>query len=199
MCKFFSFRSNGKGKFLYLNKEQRKELMDRNKIEGEYNSPDSHTFITDYYGYKGAKDDLFHRYEYDPKSKRFTVDTIIDIIPDDRAEAEEWVRSLDFSTIEFNPFEECEAFHFEKHWWEFMSNKCYVMCRTKILAEKFLEKCEEKGLTWCSGIRLHTTSNWDSYCEDTYYTHGVRFGDIRDSASVSDVLKARVVVYDYKE
>ena len=56
---------------------------------------DSHTSIADFYGYKGEAEDQLNKYEYNPLLGQFTVDQINHKI-NDSAEAEKWVRALDF-------------------------------------------------------------------------------------------------------
>jgi hypothetical protein len=70
MCKFFSCISDGNGKIFYLDAVQREET------KGRYESPDSHTSIADYYGFKGAKEDKVNKYEFNPILRTFTVDQI---------------------------------------------------------------------------------------------------------------------------
>jgi hypothetical protein len=91
MCNFFSFLTNGDGKFLFFNWELRQKI-DRDL------DPDSHTAIADYFGYTGLAEDHLNKYEFNPNTGRFVVDQINNF--DDSAAAEEWVRNLNFSLID---------------------------------------------------------------------------------------------------
>ena len=91
MCDFFSFRSDGAGKFYYLNSEQRKEVLKKRE------NPDSHTYIAEYYGFKGKDEDMLNAYEYNPLIKNFKIDRMLN--KDDSNAAREWVESLNFKTI----------------------------------------------------------------------------------------------------
>ena len=99
MCQFFSFVSNGKGLYFYLDWQQRKAML-----QDEDNGPDSHSYIAKYFQDRGEiaigpkAEDRFNKYEYNPLSKVFTVDQI-NSEHDDRESAEKWVRALDFKTI----------------------------------------------------------------------------------------------------
>lgn len=94
MCKFFSFCSNGDGRYYYFNWHQRQELLKSNPMNYKH---DSHTSIADAYKFKGAQEDKLNKYEYNPLTKLFTVDQING--PDDRIRAERWVRRLDFKKV----------------------------------------------------------------------------------------------------
>jgi hypothetical protein len=76
---------------MYLNAEQRIEAV------AAGNNPDSHTFIAEYYGFKGADEDMLNAYEYNPLTGKFTVDRMPN--KDDSEKAQEWVKSLDFKTV----------------------------------------------------------------------------------------------------
>ena len=91
MCKFFSWRTGGDGEPMYLNAEQRIEAV------AAGNNPDSHTYIAEFYGFKGADEDMLNAYEYNPLTGEFTVDRMPN--KDDSAKALEWVKALDFKTI----------------------------------------------------------------------------------------------------
>lgn len=91
MCNLFSFRSDGAGKFYYLNAEQRKKVL----ANGD--NPDSHTYIAEYYGFKGKDEDMLNAYEYNPITKEFLIDRMPN--KDDSKLAKEWVEALDFKTI----------------------------------------------------------------------------------------------------
>ena len=91
MCKFFSLVSDGTGKIYYLNAEQREAT------KGKYESPDSHTYIADYYGFKGSKEDKLNKYEYNPLTKVLTADQIN--TTDDRISVGQKCKRLNFKTI----------------------------------------------------------------------------------------------------
>lgn len=99
MCEFFSLLSNGRGKVLFCNAEQRKELLALGK------SPDSHSTIFEYFKSKGevstalGAEDLFNKYEYNPLTKVFTIDNLSATAPDDSKEMEAFCNHLDFKTI----------------------------------------------------------------------------------------------------
>ena len=86
MCSFFSFCMDEYGKKYYFDWAQRQEM----KFEGA----DSHDHIISAYKLKDAKINCF---EYNPLLKTFRVDKINVI--DNRVQAEEWVKKLDFKKI----------------------------------------------------------------------------------------------------
>ncbi len=89
MCNFFSFVSNGKGKYFYFDWAQR---TDKNiKID----SFDSHSEICSHYR---VDCDKVNKYEYNPLTKVFKIDQI-NLKKDDSEYAELWVSKIDFKTI----------------------------------------------------------------------------------------------------
>jgi len=93
MCQFFSCVSDGKGKVYYFNADLRREVR-----EGKLNyEPDSHTSIADYFGFKGAEEDLLNKYEYSPLTKKFIVDRLN--TKDDSKQVKEFCQNLDFADI----------------------------------------------------------------------------------------------------
>jgi hypothetical protein len=93
MCNFFSFVSDGTGRFMYFDWALRAKCL-----SGEINyNPDSHTSIADYHGYNGILEDDLNKYEYNPLTQEFTIDQIN--TTDDSAAAEAWVCALDFKTV----------------------------------------------------------------------------------------------------
>ena len=90
MCKFFSIVSDGKGQFMYMDWNWRKDHPTDNN--------DSHTYIASHFGYTGEKEDSLNKYEYNPLTKVFVVDQI-NAREDDRFEVEQFCNDLDFSTI----------------------------------------------------------------------------------------------------
>ena len=103
MCQFFSFVSNGQGKFFYLNSRQRKEVRE----SGE--NPDSHSFIIEYFQKKGelaignSVEDKFNKYEFvfNERGFKFIVDQIN--TKDDSEEAEKFVENL-FENIKLEDY-----------------------------------------------------------------------------------------------
>ena len=94
MCKFFSFVSNGRGVFRYLDSIQRKQFID-GKIKIE--SPDSHTSILEYYNITGRQQDKWNKYEYNFLTQKIRVDCIN--ARDDREQAEAWARKIKSKSI----------------------------------------------------------------------------------------------------
>ena len=97
MCQFFSFCSNGKGKYYYFDSDIRQEIREKKLDLLE----DSHASIAKYFK---VKEDVLNKYEYDPIVKEFKVDQINardgENFPfDDRENAEAWVKKLDFKTV----------------------------------------------------------------------------------------------------
>ena len=93
MCQFFSFVTNGRGKYMYMDWPLRQKCL-----SGELDyDPDSHTSIADLHGFKGAKEDKLNKYEFNPLTGKFRVDQLN--TRDDSAAAEKWVRKLDFSKV----------------------------------------------------------------------------------------------------
>ena len=93
MCKFFSGVSDGKGKFMYFDSKLRKECL-----SGKLNyNPDSHTSIADYFGYKGKREDVLNKYEYNPLTKVFEIDQLNS--KDDSERIKDTCLNLDFKKI----------------------------------------------------------------------------------------------------
>ena len=93
MCQFFSCVSDGKANVMYFDWELRKKCL-----SGEIKySPDSHTSIADYFGYKGAMEDNLNKYEYNPLTKVFTIDQIN--TKDDSKRVKRICEGLDFKKI----------------------------------------------------------------------------------------------------
>jgi hypothetical protein len=94
MCHFFSCVSDGKGRLFFFDAVQRASLRKNNPENYE---PDSHTSIADFYGYKGAKEDILNKYEFNPLTQEFVIDQIN--TKDDSVSVEKKLRKLDFKTI----------------------------------------------------------------------------------------------------
>ena len=113
MCSFFSFLSNGQGKYFYLNAEQRKEAWAKDE------NPDSHSYIVKYFQEKeqlaigSTVEDKFNKYEFVivKGGFKFVKDQIN--TKNDSVEAEKWVRKL---------FQEIDAGLFD-------SETAYLYCR----------------------------------------------------------------------
>ena len=92
MCKFFSLVSDGHGSIRYFGAKERTEINEKgNPKHYEF---DSHTSICDYYK---INEDKCNKYEYNPFTKKFTVDQINN--ENDSAHVEKQVRNLDFTDI----------------------------------------------------------------------------------------------------
>lgn len=100
MCNFFSFitepgTGNNSGKRFYFDWNYRKnDLENENKINDSYHH-DSHSSICRYYK---LNEDICNKYEFNPLTKIFEIDKINSDV-DDRIQAENWVRNLDFKKI----------------------------------------------------------------------------------------------------
>lgn len=91
MCNFFSFvtdPANHPAEYFYLDWEYRKAHLEKD-------GADSHSHICSHFG---LNEDLCNKYEYNPLTKRFTVDQI-NSKRDDSEAAEKWSNRLDFKTI----------------------------------------------------------------------------------------------------
>jgi len=93
MCKFFSLNSDGKGNPYYFDDKLRQKCL---KKKLNY-SPDSHTSIADYFGFKGKKEDKMNKYEYNPLTKEFAIDQIN--VDDDSNILKKFCLNLDFKKI----------------------------------------------------------------------------------------------------
>jgi hypothetical protein len=89
MCNFFSFVSNGKGKYFYFDWSQRTDKLIK------VDSFDSHSEICAHYD---IDCDKVNKYEYNPLIKNFKTDQI-NLKKDDSEYAKIWVEKLDFKTI----------------------------------------------------------------------------------------------------
>ena len=95
MCQFFSCVSNGDGKALYFNAEQREKIKTK---ELRYENGDSHTSIADFFGYTSLLEDKLNKYEFNPLTKIFTIDQLNNLV-DDSEQIEYFCKNLDFKTI----------------------------------------------------------------------------------------------------
>lgn len=91
MCKFFTFSTDGCDSRYYFDWPLRQSTK-----RGPVNSgPDSYASIAKQFK---LPEDKLNKYEYNPLTKIFTVNQI-NCSVDDRLQAEDWVKSLDFKTI----------------------------------------------------------------------------------------------------
>lgn len=101
MCNFFSFvtepENYGGQRFYFGNRS----------VEDEF--ADSHSHICHEFG---LREDLCNKYEYNPFTKNFHIDQI-NSVTDDRVQAEEWVRSLNFDKL-IKDFEKQNKKHIKK-------------------------------------------------------------------------------------
>jgi len=90
MCEFFSFCTDPEGhggKRFYFNWEQRTTL--------DLGDCDTHSGICKHYG---LDEDKCNKYEFNPLTKKFTIDQINSPV-DDSAQAHDWVDGLDFKKV----------------------------------------------------------------------------------------------------
>ena len=98
MCKFFSFISDGSGKFYYFNDDQRKLIL-KNELKSNgwiVTEPDSHSSIARFYFRNGVEDSM-NKYEFNPITRSFVIDQIN--TKDDSVLARDFVMNLDFRSI----------------------------------------------------------------------------------------------------
>ena len=115
MCKFLSVISDGKGTPYYFNWKQRKKILAKDPEFNKVETADSHSSISSFYGFIGAKADKVNKYEYNPLTGLFEKDQIN--TTDDSALIEKWCRTVDFKTIVepliikkiFNPLTDIKA------------------------------------------------------------------------------------------
>ena len=89
MCEWFSFLSDGKGKFFYFSDEQRKSFLKSNPNKLNM---DSHASLAEYYFGNSKAEDKSNKYEYNPFTETFKIDQIN--TTNDSQEAEKWVKEL---------------------------------------------------------------------------------------------------------
>jgi hypothetical protein len=89
MCDTFSFLGDGHGNYKYLDWEYRKTQLDENC--------DSHTNILTVHKVPAKLHHLWSKYEYNPLTRKFTVDEGVD--GHDHESAEAWANTLDFKRI----------------------------------------------------------------------------------------------------
>jgi len=93
MCNFFSLVSDGAGKMFYFDYSIRKKILS-GELEYEL---DSHSSIADYHGFKGKDKDMLNKYEYNPLTKEFVIDSVPN--KNDSELIKEICMKLDFKTI----------------------------------------------------------------------------------------------------
>ena len=89
MCNFFSFLSNGDGKYYYA------KANDWDEFKKKDLDPHSHSSIAKFY-LKNGKEDKLNAFEYNPLTDVFEIDKINkkNAKFDDSKEAEKWVKNL---------------------------------------------------------------------------------------------------------
>jgi hypothetical protein len=92
MCNFFSFTGDGFGNFQYISWQDRKNWIAK-KLALPGDGPDSHTSILEHLKIPKEKQERYSKYEYNPFTKNFVVDLLVD--GHDEAAAENWVRAFD--------------------------------------------------------------------------------------------------------
>jgi len=92
MCEFFSCVSDGKGNIHYFDWEIRKKILSGDLKDYEH---DSHSWICKHFK---LNCDKVNKYEYNPLSKKFTIDQINNV-KDDSKSIEKVCKKLDFSKI----------------------------------------------------------------------------------------------------
>jgi hypothetical protein len=133
MCKFFSVRSDGAGKVYYLNAEQRAEARKNG------NNPDSHTFIAEYYGFKGNDEDMLNAYEYNFATKELVVDRMLN--KDDSILVKSFIESLDEKSIA--P---------QKYWLRMMQNRKDDLIGKTLRIKTTEEFLSQYGQRWMDDI-----------------------------------------------
>jgi hypothetical protein len=89
MCQFFSFVGDGYGNYLYSDWNTRKENLAEDH--------DSHTAILTRNKVPPRLQDRWSKYEYNPLTKKFTVDQGVE--GHDHEAAENWVQHLNFKSV----------------------------------------------------------------------------------------------------
>jgi len=84
MCNFFSFCSNGRGRFLFFDVKDIQKIEDKSNKDKYYY--DSHASICDYFK---VDEDKHNKYEFNPETNKFKIDQIN--TKDDSKDAKEWV------------------------------------------------------------------------------------------------------------
>ena len=100
MCDFFSLISDGAGNVKYFDYEIRKQIIEgtlRDSRGHKITSADSHSSIMSYFGIYGAEEDMYNKYEYNPLTKNFVIDTIKN--KNDSEQVNLFCSDLDFKTI----------------------------------------------------------------------------------------------------
>ena len=95
MCNFFSLVSDPTAqKIMYCDWAVRSKVL-----SGELDiEPDSHTAIAKYHGYNARQEDKLNKYEYNPLTKKFTIDQINNEI-DDSASVERYCNEMVFAKV----------------------------------------------------------------------------------------------------
>jgi hypothetical protein len=163
MCDFFSFVSNGKGKYFYFDWKDRTNDDLKKKID----SFDSHSEICAHFN---VDCDKVNKYEYNPLTKNFKVDQI-NLKKDDSDYAKIFAKSLDFKMI-------VEPLAIKK-----IINP-FVYKRKRRVTEKDILLLKE----WASVVVSVRTSVWDSVC-DSVRAYTSSFFDIEYKYDFSSCVK----------
>ena len=100
MCNFLSLVSDpSTGDIFYADWAVRQMFLAHDPRVKKLESPDSHSSIASFFGYRGKAEDKLNKYEYNPFTKKFQVDQIICNGEDDSAIVEAFCRKLDFKKI----------------------------------------------------------------------------------------------------
>jgi hypothetical protein len=86
--------SDGAGKVYYFDYSIRKRIIAK---ELPYDSTDSHTSIADFYGFKGADEDMLNKYEYNPLTGSFVIDKMNN--KDDLAQVKAFCQRINWKDI----------------------------------------------------------------------------------------------------
>ena len=180
MCNFFSLCSKGDDLPLYFDWALRQKCLSG---EMEY-EPDSHTSIADYFGFKGEAEDKLNKYEFNPFTKKFTIDQIN--TRDDSDAIERFCMGLDFKTIVpglivkpiFHPF-----------------NQVFIKKPTQKDIENLKKWDSVRASVWDSVRGSVWDSVWDSVGDSVWDSVRASVGDsVRDSVrdSVGDSVRDSV-------
>ena len=95
MCKFFSLISDGKGKIFYFDWFQRQAILAKDPKFNRVETADSHSSISDFYGFKGEKADKVNKYEFNTRTSQAGATMIAAVSWQDcREKLEFWLREF---------------------------------------------------------------------------------------------------------
>ena len=163
MCRFFSFLSNGKGKYYFI------KGCDRRKVWESGENPDSHSFIVKFYQDKGelaignTVEDKLNKYEYYicEGGFKFHIDAIN--TKDDSEEAEEWVQNMFHpDNIDYDLFDSewaywyCEDIKDTKEMRDRITDSIYAYWYCKIIKDTKEMRDRITDHRWIDKYREHT-------------------------------------------